>query len=639
MPTGRSLFPWPRSKRQGRCSRPCRAPLHLKDEYCYPVAPLAVPEPGAAGDTPSERLFIDRARAVQPDFAPDPIAHDGIADICRHLDGLPLAIELAAARTAALSPVELRTRLEGRLDLLADGPRDAPARQQSLKATIDWSYHLLPPDHQRLFRQLGVFRGGFTLAAAEAVCGLPAGPTADVLHGVAGLVEHNLVQAMPMPDRTTRYRMLETIGEFAAERLSVSGEDTAVRDAHAAWCLDRVNAASEGLDMLGRAIAIDALEADHANHQAALDWLARSGQGERFLQMVLALEPCWFYGGHEAEGLSWYRRALTLVPDGTTGNRFEVFLAMSDLAHYIDDPATDNLIASASSLAAPAGTVAQRGRATFIAATRDEDRGDYATAEVAFKDALLHFNEANAPWWVLWCEYHLGVVAFGLRDVATARERLEAVRVKGAALGDPFVPLWALINLVMLACEEGDEARATAFLREHPAPNHVGYRHTRMPLRIAAGSLASLRNDHEAAIRLFTATEGARHVYEPEASIVRRGLERALLALGAERFAAARERGLRLSPREIDAEVARVATGSGPAPVALRALPGMDDRLSPREWEVLALLAQGRTNQQIAEALFISQRTVERHVSHILAKLALGSRTAAVAYAIRRQLV
>ncbi len=616
-----------------------RVPLHLKDEYRYPVAPLAVPEPSEAGDTPSERLFIDRARAVQPDFAPDPAARDSIAAICRHLDGLPLAIELAAARTSALSPVELRARLEGRLDLLADGPRDAPARQQSLQATIAWSYHLLPPEQQHLFRHLSVFQGGFTLSAAEAVCGPPAGLIADVLSGVAALVEHNLVQAMPMPDGTTRYRMLETIREFAAERLATSGEDTAVRDAHAGWCLDRVNAAREGLDMLGRVLAIDALETDHPNHQAALDWLARSGQGERLLHMVLALHLCWYFGGHEAEGLGWYRRALALVPDGTSEDRLEVLLPMAELAHAINDPGTDDLIARASSLATRAGTTAQRAEVAFHFAMRAEDLGDFATAEVAFLEALSLFNEANSRWYVLVCDYHLGVVAFGQGELATARERLEAARVAGAAQGSPFVPLWALINLLLIACEEGDEARATALLREHPAPDHVGYRHTRMPIRIAAGALASLRHDHDAAVRLFTATEGSKHVYEPEASIANRGLERARHALGVARFAAACGRGLRMSPREIDAEVARLAAGSGPAPEGFRADPGTDDRLSPREREVLQLMAQGKTNQEIAEALFISSRTAANHVSNILAKLDLGSRTAAVAYAIRHHLV
>ncbi len=239
---------------------------------------------------------------------------------------------------------------------------------------------------------------------------------------------------------------------------------------------------------------------------------------------------------------------------------------------------------------------------------------------------------------MLVCNYHLGVVAFGQGDLATARERLEAARVAGAAQGSPFVPLWALINLLLIACENGDEANATALLREHPAPDHVGYRHTRMPIRIAAGALASLRNDHEAAVRLFTATEGSKYVYEPEASIVNRGIERARHSLALERFAAARERGLRLSPREIDAEVARLEAGSGPALVELHAEPGTDDHLSPREREVLVLLAQGKMNQEIAEALFISPRTAVNHVSNILAKLELGSRIAAVAYAIRHHL-
>ena len=615
-----------------------RVPLHVTAEHRYLVAPLAVLEADEAGTTPSEGLFVERAQAVRLDFVPDQTNREAIATICRRLDGLPLAIELAAARIGALAPVELLARLEGHLDLLTGGPHDAPVRHRSLQDAIAWSCDLLPDEQQRLFRQLGVFQGGFTLAAAEAVCGPPVDSITDVLSGVIALVDHNLLRAVSMSDGKTRYRMLETIRAFALDRLVASGEETTVRDTHAGWCLDRVNAASGGLDMLGRVLAIDALDADHANHQAALDWLARSGQGERLMQMVLALHMCWYFGGHETEGLGWYRRALALVPDGTSGDRLGVLLAMAELAHAIDDPATDDLIARVSSLAIRSGTTAQRGKAAFHFAMRAEDRGDCATAEVAFKDALLLFNEANSWWYVRTCEYHLGVVAFGQGDLATARERLVAVRAAGAARGDPFVPLWALINLVLMACEDGDEARATALLREHPPPDHVGYRHTRMPVRIAAGALASLRHDDEAAVRLFTATEGSKHVYEPEVSIANRGIERARHALGAERFDAARGRGLRLSPHEIDAEVARLLEPAAVEPVAPTTSTAADTVLSPREREVLALLAQGKTNQEVADTLFISVRTAANHVGHILARLDLGSRTAAVAWAIRHGL-
>jgi non-specific serine/threonine protein kinase len=615
-----------------------RVPLHLKHEHRYLVPPLALPGTKEAGESPSERLFIERAQAVRPDFVPNPAARDTIADICRRLEGLPLAIELAAARIPAMTPVDILARTETWGDLLSGGPRDAPARQQSLQATIDWSYDLLPDDQRRLFRILSVFQGGFTLAAAETVCSPPAGPVADVLEGVAALVDHSLIQAVPLPDGTTRYRMLETIRAFALAKLVARGEVPTVRDAHAGWCLHRVDAVIGGLDTIGQALAIDALAADHANIQAALDWIAVRGEGERLLASVLALQQYWNFGGYQTEGLAWYRRALALVAEAVSGDRLDVLLAMSALADAIDDPETDDLVARASSLATRSGTPFQRGEATFYMALRAEHRGDYATADVGFTDSLPFYREAGTSWDTTVCEYHLGVVALGQGDLATARERLEAVRVASATFGDSFVPLWALTYLVLIACEQGDEARATSLLREHPGPEHLGYRHHRVGLHVAAGALAGLRDDHEAAVRLFAVAERTGCVYDVEATIVNQALERAHHALGAERCAAARLHGLRMSPREVDAEVARLAAGSGPAAVGSQADPGAEDLLSPREREVLALLAEGKTNQEIAEALFISVRTAANHVGSILSRLGLGSRTAAVAWAIRRGL-
>ncbi len=616
-----------------------RVPLHLRREQRYPVAPLSVPEDGDVGEMPSETLFVERARAVRPDFDPDDRTRESVAAICRYLDGLPLAIELAAARISVLSPADVQARLESHSDLLTGGPRDAPARQQSLQATIAWSYDLLPDEQQRLFRQLGVFQGGFTLAAAEAVCGPPAGPIVDVLGGVGALVEHNLVQAMPMPDGTTRYRMLETIRVFAAERLATSGEDTAVRDAHAAWCLAFAAGTREGPDMLQHALAIDVLVADHANLFAALGWLGGSGQGERLMQLVSALEFYWNFGGFEIEGVTWFRRALDLVPDAVTGAHLDALLAMSVLAHATDDPEADALIAQSAALAREAGTVLQRADAAYNIAMRAEDRGDFAKGDAYFATARDLYGQAGSDWDAVMCGYHFGVIALGTGDLALARGRLEAARQAGIALGDSFTPLWALTYLVMVACEQGDQEEATALLRQHLTPDHLGYQHHRSLHRAAAGALASLRGDHEAAVRLFTAANHPVAIYEPEVSLANRGLERARHALGETAFAAARERGLRMSPRQIDAEIARLLEPAAMEPAAAGIISAVETTLSPREREVLVLLADGKTNPEIAEALFISTRTAANHVSNILAKLDLGSRTAAVAHAVRHHLV
>jgi DNA-binding CsgD family transcriptional regulator len=236
------------------------------------------------------------------------------------------------------------------------------------------------------------------------------------------------------------------------------------------------------------------------------------------------------------------------------------------------------------------------------------------------------------------CDYHFGVIALGKGDLAQARERLEAAREAGIALDDPFVPLWALTYLIMIACEQGDVDRATSLLREHPSPDRLGYQHHRPLLCAAAGTLASLHGDHEAATHLLTAANHPVVLYEPEVNIVRRGLDRARQALGEDAYATARHQGMRMSPREIEAELARLVWVSGDGPEAVTATAPVDSMLSRRERDVLQLLAEGKSNPEIADALFISTRTAANHVANILAKLDLGSRTAAVAYAIRHGL-
>ena len=615
-----------------------RVPLHLKDEHRYPVAPLPVPEAGESGETPSETLFLERARAVHPGLAPDAHARASIADICRSLEGLPLAIELAAARTNVLSPGELRDRLWRQPNLLSGGPSDAPVRQQSLQATIAWSYDQLPAEHQQLFRQVSVFQGGFTLDAAEAVCGPPAGPVDDVLGGITALFDHSLLQAQSLPSGMTRYRMLETIREFGAERLVARGEEPAVRNAHAAWCWRLAERSRAGPDTLRNALAIDDLELDGANVRAALAWLAATRQGARLLELVHALEHYWNYGAYEAEGLAWYRRALALASGREPARRLDVLLAMSILAHGCNDPDADDLIVEASVMAGTAGTVAHRADATYNMALRAEDRGDFDHGETFFREARDLFRRAGAAWRVAMCDYHLGVNALGLGNLDLARRRLEAVRETAAALGDPFTPLWALTYRIMIACEQGDGDAAAALLREHPPATHLGDQNHRQLLWAAAGALASLRDDHETAVRLFTAAGHPVALYEPEASIARRGLERARQTLGEGLFATAREQGLRMSPRRIEAELARLTEPPGVAPAATQAQAAAVKVLSPREREVLRLLAQGDSNQEIADALYISVRTVATHVAHILTRLDVGSRTAAVAWAIRHGL-
>ena len=289
-----------------------RAPLHIQGEQELAVPPLALPPAdGAAREDLAQyeavALFLQRARAVDHAFAPSQDDLHAIAAACRRLDGLPLAIELAAARTKILPPAALLERLERRLPLLVDGSREAPMRQQTMRDTIAWSHDLLREEERVLFRRLAVFEGGCTLAAIEAVA---VGSQVAPLELVKSLVEQSLLQRVEGAAGEPRYRMLETIREFAAEQLLASADQPATRRRHAAWCL--VFAEQAGILERGQddRLRLDRLEAERDNLRAALDWLLQIGEIEDALRLGTALDDLWFHRGPVSEGRVWLTRAL-----------------------------------------------------------------------------------------------------------------------------------------------------------------------------------------------------------------------------------------------------------------------------------------------------------------------------------------
>jgi predicted ATPase len=316
-----------------------RIGLRLSGEREFPVAPLPLGTSTAAGEAAvsgAVRLFADRAQAVRPDFRLTTETLPAVVEIVDRVDGLPLAIELAAARMKALTPAALLQRMEQRLPLLSGGVRDLPLRQQTMRDTIAWSHDLLTPADQALFRRLSIFSGGFTLAAATAVAASPLdddSPTADelsALEGITSLIEQSVVRRAPAPGDEPRYAMLETVREYARERLDASDEGNAVLRRHATYFLafaeaadgspspPRTVAATGGSvwamrqRLLGRHMDdwLDRLEADHDNLRAALDRLAHAGAPETFLRLARALCIFWVHRGPYEEGRAWLERAL-----------------------------------------------------------------------------------------------------------------------------------------------------------------------------------------------------------------------------------------------------------------------------------------------------------------------------------------
>jgi predicted ATPase len=300
-----------------------RAPLHVSGEQEYEVPPLQVPdrEPatvaGVAG-CESVRLFTERARAVRPDFVLDEDNAGTIAAIARRLDGLPLAVELAAARVKLLPPGSLLARLERSLPVLVGGARDLPERQQTLRATIAWSYGLLGTGAGRLLATCSVFRGGIGLEEAGSVCTAATEPGAEVLDGLEELVDQSLLRRIDRPEGPggPRFGMLFGVREYAAERLAEMPERARVEEGHAATFLALAEAAAQGLRGPGELQWLDRLETEHQNIRAALDWYAEHEPGQA-LRLAAAMSRFWGVRGHFTEGRQRLRALLDAIPDAT----------------------------------------------------------------------------------------------------------------------------------------------------------------------------------------------------------------------------------------------------------------------------------------------------------------------------------
>lgn len=628
-----------------------RVRLRLSGEHEYPVPPLTLPASDAAlsakGANASEavRLFIDRARAVKPDLALTVETAPAVAEICRRLDGLPLAIELAAARVKILSPAALQTRLERRLPLLTGGGQDLPARQQTMRTAIGWSYDLLTADEQALFRRLAVFVGGFTLEAAEAIVGADVG---DILEGVASLVDKSLLHRMEQEADEPRYGLLETVREFGVEQLVASGEETAIRQAHADWCAALAEQAWGAIDARADADWLNRIEADRDNAWAALVWLEQSGDAEGLLRLAGSLWPFWHRHSHRLDGRTWLERALDLARRAGVPpeSRVRPLYGAAYLARNRGDYARATALATECLATADAigdQRAASRARQllAFVAlAQGDYDRATRHAAEaLALSEALGEQSE-----WTGWVLTDLGMAAYGQGDLARAEQILTDVVALYRTFADPFGAALTLGYLGLVACDRGDHALAAArFTESLPLWQEMGNQENRAEWLAGVASLAAARAEPELAARLFGAAERLRdtlgHAFTlPERAAFERGAGAARAVSGASAYAAAEAAGWALSVEQALAEASRfLAAIEGPAPSPESTTVSVG--LTPRERDVLRLIVAGWSNPRIAEALFISPRTVTTHVTNILAKLGVESRAEAAARAVRDGLV
>ncbi len=728
-----------------------RTALHIGGEHEYAVPPLAVPdlqhlpqlpEPEVLLQSAAVVLFLQRARAIKPAFQLTPANAGVIAEICVCLDGLPLAIELAAARINLLSLRALLGRLSHRLAVLTSTSHDAPARQQTLRRTLTWSYDLLNAEVQQLFGHVSVFVGGCTLEAVEAVCGTGDSPVAlsrfSILDGVASLVDTSLLNAMEQEDQEVRLTMLETIHEYGWECLMSSGEARTIQRAHAAYYLRLAEEAELELTGPEQGAWLKRLEREHENLRAALQWWIDQGESEMALRLGGALFRFWWMHGNVREGREWLEKALMGSEEiaapvrakalncagglATIQSRFgqaKGFLTRSlqllreqgeprglvtslyflgyaamvqgryaearslgeealALSRAMDDPAASasslwilglvglfqgdyerawSLLAESVALSREAGDTWSLTTGLYQLGTALLFQGeDFGRARFLFEESLILSREANYKACIGYPLLYLGMVALQAGDTETARARMEESLEIFQEVGIRDVIGLVLSSLGIVSLVQGDYARAQASLEESlKISREIGYTWLIANGLVTLAAVVAARGEPAWGGRLLGAAqsqwESINAVLPPAGRAVQEFTSTALRTqLGEDLFHALWAEGRSMALEHVlDAPQRSSPTPSSPPhmqtiaqePFVRPPEPAavIVASLTPRERDVLRLLAQGLTSAQIAERLVIGLVTVNSHVRSIYSKLGVTSRSAATRYAIELKLI
>jgi predicted ATPase len=524
-------------------SRSC---LRIYGEQEFPVTPLA---PNSAIE-----LFAQRAAAVWPDFAITSENASAVQEICLRLDRLPLAIELAAARTKVLPPSAILDRLQSRLQLLTGGALDLPERQQTLRKTIDWSHDLLNEAERKLFRRLSVFVGGCTLEGAEAVCTTSRDLGIDLFEGLSSLVDKNLVQRVDRAEAQPRFVMLETVREYALECLTDSGEQSAARRAHAAYCLVLAEEGNPELNPADRSRWLAQCDVEIDNFRFALDWLFQTLDLDWGLRLCVALFRFWDMREHLTEGRARLETVLRLAGADRPRERGRVSHFLGAIATaQADYPSAERFLEQGLSLYEALGdepgiaaslnalAISARDRGDYAAAQGNFERslacwrmlsdrlaiarclhnlanvvkvrGDYARARWALREATGIFEEVGDRTGAAWTVNQLGDIVREQGDLAAARGLYQRALSAFREAGDPWGSARSLTDLAYIDCEQGDHLAAQAACRE-ALEIFAGLGHRRGIARAVEGSacLALAQGHAERALKLAAAAAHLRHL-------------------------------------------------------------------------------------------------------------------------------
>jgi predicted ATPase/DNA-binding CsgD family transcriptional regulator len=669
-----------------------RAPLRIRGEREFPLPPLDTPKADLSLDEnelaamPAVALFVERAGECQPDFALTAENAADVAAICRRLDGLPLAIELAATRIKILPPAALLARLEPRLPLLSGGGRDLPARQRTMRDSVAWSYDLLSPAEQAAFRRLCVFVGGFTIEGAEAIverCGTP-----SVLDLLASLVDKGLVRRSAGSGEP-RFAMLETIREYGLERLEAETERETAHRRHAAYFLTVAERAEPRLRGPDQALWSARLETEHDNLRAALAWLlAEVDRAEDALRLGGALHWFWYLRGHHREGLRWLEASVAFSREDAPSSARVRALAGAGLfaSHLADYPRSRARLRESLAIGRTLGNASDVAYALHILAFSELLHMNHEELQAIAEESVSLFRLAGDRWGVANALCLLGMVLIVSRDPAAAAAPLDESLTLARELGDTRGIARALHYTGEVARFLGDDERARPLYAESLhlyrelddrssaaiVLDDLGYvaAHQGDPRRALASFLEALGEHTEAAALFLIAhslagiagvatmlhrpTEAARLFGASAALCERIGaaiwpvekvdhdrhLGEARNRLGEAAFAAAFAAGRELPTEEAIAAAFTLGDEIATSPSSKQApTPSRPQTnpfgLSPREREVLRLLTCHATDREIADQLSISPRTVMHHVSSILAKLGVDNRRHAAILAAR----